>query len=389
VAKRPRTIREQSSPRPPAPTGPRPIPLSKVVGHDRALSVLMDAARAGRVHHAWIFHGPAGVGKLTAALAFAAILLDPTTQETFGGELAPDPASTVQTLLAAGTHPDLHLITKELARYHEDKDIRDRKQTTIPTEVIRDFMLDPGSRAPTAGTAARAGKVFIVDEAELLSPTAQNVTLKFLEEPPERVVVILVTSSEERLLPTIRSRCQRLHLGPLADAAMRSWVAANAPDLSGDERDWLLDFAAGSPGTLVRAREGGLIAWWRQLEPMLAEAFRGGYSLALGPTMAGLADDWAKAWVEAHDNASKEAANVAGADWMFRMVAHALTRGLRDAASGDPDATAPYLAALDAVRQAETEIDAHVNALFVMEKVSAELTAAFTPARAPGVTPRR
>ena len=340
----------------------------------------MDALRTGRVHHAWIFHGPPGVGKFTTAMAYAALLLDPTTQAGFSGEMAPDPDSQVQRLLGAGSHPDLFVVTKELARYHEEATIRSRKLLTIPVEVIRQFLIEPGKLGPSLRNEAAIGKVFIIDEAELMAGQGQNAVLKLLEEPPPRVAIILVTSNEERLLPTIRSRSQRVFFSTLSDQAMAAWLKARNLELDADQKAWLLRFADGSPGVFTLAMEGGLYQWWKRLEPMLQSAERGGYSPDMGPAMSELIDAWAKGWVESHDNASKEAANKAGADWMLRLLAGFLRDRLRKAAPLGK--AGPYLAALDAIRQAEPQIDANVNMLFVMEQVSSELAATFGAAMA-------
>jgi hypothetical protein len=98
--------------------------------------------------------------------------------------------------------------------------------------------------------------------------------------------------------------------------------------------------------------------------------------------MAKLVDDWAAAWVDGPGgkNASKEAANKAGADWLLRLLANFLRERLRKAAPLGK--AGPYLAALDAVRQAEPQIDSNVNMLFVMEQLSSELSATFGAAMA-------
>lgn len=350
----------------------RPVPIGSLIGQERATAVLGDCLKSQRVHHAWVFYGPPGVGKFTMALALAALVLDPTTQATFSGDLEADPDSPVQRLLAAGTHPDLVVITKELARFHDDPDIRKRKQTAIPVDVIRQFLLGPGGLAPSIRTGSQIGRVFIVDEAELLGASAQNAVLKFLEEPPPRVLTILVTSNQDRLLPTIRSRSQRLFFPPLSDEAMNAWLKGRNLDLPADKRAWLLDFSEGSPGALILALDTGLFDWWQRLEPMLATVMRGGYTVQFGPAMAELAEAWAKAWVEDHENASKEGANKAAADWMFRLLGGHIRRGLPVAR--DPE---PLLTAIDAIRQAESEVDSNVSMLFVFEKLSSELSQAF------------
>lgn len=352
-----------------------PVAFSSLHGHAQALAILTNALRSDRVHHAWIFHGPPGVGKFTAALAFAALLLDPTTRETTKKSFSPDADSPTQQLLRAGSHPDLHIIQKELALYHDDPDVRKRKLSVIPVDVVRSFLLEPGARSASVPSGARAGKVFIVDEAELLGPASQNAVLKFLEEPPERTVTILVTSSEEQLLPTIRSRCQRVFFGALSKDEMSGWMASVGLQPGREQLAWLLEYASGSPGALTEAAATGMFAWWERLAPLLAGAGRGDYSVELGPAMASLVEAWAVARVEGAQNASKDAANRAGAERMFRLVGSWLRQRLRDS---DPT---PALSGLDALRAAEAELDSNVNAQFVFEKLASELAAGATPAR--------
>jgi DNA polymerase-3 subunit delta' len=154
------------------------------------------------------------VGKFTTALAFAAVILDPSSQPDLSGVIEPDPESASQQLLAAGTHPDLHIITKELAVVSRVDSVRDSKQRNIAKAVLEEFLLEPAARTGSMN-GALASKVFIVDEAELIDGVGQNSLLKTLEEPAPGSVIILVTANEERLLPTIRSRCQRVGFAPL------------------------------------------------------------------------------------------------------------------------------------------------------------------------------
>jgi DNA polymerase-3 subunit delta' len=362
------------SPPPAQAKAPAPIALSAVLGQDRAVGVMQDALRSGKVHHAWTFHGPVGVGKFTAALAFAACLLDPTTDVGMTGEIAPDPSSKVQAMLRGGAHPDLTIVTRETAKFHDDKQIRDRKQTTIPIDVVRKFVLEPGALSAQVSPGGAAAKVFIIDEAELLGIPAQNALLKFLEEPPARTVLMLVTSNPELLLPTIRSRCQRVGFVGLSQGAMQQWLKGREVDLAPAQRGWLVDFCAGSPGAFVRAHETGIHAWWARLEPMLLQAEQGTHVVELGPLMHELTDTWAKAWVEVRENASKESANGAAAEWMFRVLAWRFGLRLRGAVKGGAD-TGAVLAQIDALRAAETELDNNVSPQFVMEKLAAEVAA--------------
>ena len=122
-------------------------------------------------------------------------------------------------------HPDLHIITKELARYSDDRATRERKLTRMPVEVVRQHLIEPAQRPACSGMARCSS----LDEAELLAGEGQNALLKTLEEPPGGAsggptVIILITSSEDRLLPTIRSRCQRVGFTPLPEEVIAGWL---------------------------------------------------------------------------------------------------------------------------------------------------------------------
>lgn len=371
---------------PVGPPAPGAVRLGQIIGQDRAVATLRAAIQSGRIHHAWIFHGPPGVGKFTTAVAFAAVILDASSQPDLSGVIEPDPDSPAQKLLAAGTHPDLRIITKELAAVSRDPGVRDSKQRNIAKEVLEEFLLEPAARTGSSAHGAMASKVFIVDEAELIDPVGQNALLKTLEEPPAGSVLILVTAREERLLPTIRSRCQRVAFAPLADAEMERWLKGSGLDLSGLDaagRRWLLSYAAGSPGAARLAVETGIAGWHATLAPMLAEVEHGRYPIDMGATMAKLVDEWATAWVErpGNENASKDAANKAAAKQMFRLLSEHF-RGLLRRASGDAGRVQMALAAIDLVTDAERQADASVQALFVMDNLAAQLTALGAAAKA-------
>lgn len=370
---------EVAAPEVPKPSHPPARPLSSIVGQDRALATLQAAMKSGRIHHAWIFHGPQGVGKFSTALAFAALLLDPTTAATMSGEYAADEESVVQRLIRAGTHPDLHVITKELALFSEERTVRESKQILIAKDVVEKHLLEPAALAPTIRNNAMVGKVFVVDEAELLDKSAshaprQAALLKTLEEPAERTVIILVTASEDRLLTTIRSRCQRVGFPPLSPEAMIAYLRREKIAVEPRQREWLLELADGSPGVLKLAMEANLYAWHEKLEPMLERVKKGQFVAELGATLAGLIEEWAEGWVKSHTNASKEAANKAGADWAFRLVAESLRKELA-ASVRDGDRAEMLAQAIDRVRLAERRMDSNVSIGMAMEAMSADLSA--------------
>jgi hypothetical protein len=216
--------------------------------------------------------------------------------------------------------------------------------------------------------------------------------LKILEEPPPGVVIILVTSAEQELLPTIRSRSQRVYFSPLSQQQMSAWRQTQAasqetaPLLDESEEDpmtpeeerFLFELAAGAPGVFEAAHESGLHAWWRQVGPMLVAAEKGQYTPEMGSSMADLVSKWAEAFVDEHDNASKEAANKDAAAWMFRLVGQYIQRRIREVARLPQSAAQlrVFLTMLEKIREAEMETDSNVNASFVFEKLSGELSLA-------------
>lgn len=367
-----------------APAAPIVTTLEGVIGHAGPKRTLAAAMQAGRLHHAWIFHGPAGVGKFTTALAFAATILDPTTAPGLTGELAPEPGSPVQQLARAGTHPDLHVIRKELAAVSREDRIRKQKQTTIAKLVIEEFLIEPAARTRLLRGDSIAGKVFVVDEADLLDASGQNALLKTLEEPPEGTVIILVTAFPDDLLPTIRSRCQRVGFAALTDDDMRAWVQTSGLEIPSEQRDWVLRFAAGSPGAAMLAVRHNLFAWHQTLSPMLDAAMQGRYSVDLGAAMHKLVDEQAAAAAAADKNASKDAANKQWGRRMLAFVAEHARGKLRARAAGTPKLSVAQLEvdpiaqramnAIESAHRAQLHLESHVKMDTLFENLSAQLS---------------
>ncbi|MSP04818.1 MAG: DNA polymerase III subunit delta' [Acetobacteraceae bacterium] len=234
---------------------PRANPL--LFGHAAAEAILADAARSGRLHHAWLITGPEGVGKATLAYRFARRLLAGVPDEQ---SLALDAAHPVFRRVATGAHADL--LTVELA--YDDKHKRMRAQISVDdVRRISAFM---------ALTPAEGGwRVAIVDGAENLNQNSANALLKILEEPPRRAILLLVCSSPGTLLPTIRSRCRRLALAPLDDEAMAGALAAYLPNVDADERTRLADLADGAPGRALLLADAEGISVARLVDDVLAD----------------------------------------------------------------------------------------------------------------------
>ncbi len=174
-------------------------------GHDAALQDLAQQYHAGQLHHAWLLNGPRGVGKATFAFHMARhILAHPNPSDAPARVSADDWADSLVRQVANGGHPDL----LHLTRPWDDKTKKFKTQLAID-EVRR----TQGFYGMTAGGGG--WRITIVDAADDMNASAANALLKILEEPPKRSLFFVITHSAGSLLPTIRSRCQRLSLSPL------------------------------------------------------------------------------------------------------------------------------------------------------------------------------
>jgi len=199
-----------------------------LLGHDPVWAALETALQRDRLPHAILLTGPTGIGKSAFALRFAARLLCTGADPPCG-----DCARCRQ--VAAGSHPDVTRIGLLTGK----KEIGIEQARTLK-QVIR-MRANPGSR-----------KVAVVDDADRLSIAAQNALLKTLEEPPGDAVLLLTAASPGSLLPTVRSRCRRLALLPLADADMRTVLSAHG--VPRESLAALVERAGGSPGRALAMR---------------------------------------------------------------------------------------------------------------------------------------
>lgn len=177
--------------------------MQEVVGQERAVRLLRSALAAGRVHHAYLFTGPARVGKTTLAMALARSLN--CAHPAAPCRLAQDEGALCRScrLIARGLHPDVCVI--ELPE----------ERSKISYKEIEHLQAESSLRPLEASR-----KCYVILDAERLSDTAANQLLKTLEEPPPGVVLMLTAQDAEALLPTIVSRCQEVRLAPVSRASI-------------------------------------------------------------------------------------------------------------------------------------------------------------------------
>ncbi len=172
-----------------------------VVGHERAVAALRRAARERRPHHALLLLGPQGVGKMTLARLLAAGLVCDADGERPCGEC------TSCRRVAAGTHTDIW--TEEPSG----------KSRTITVDQVAEIQRRLAYRRGDA-----AFRVVLVDDAGTMNDQSQNKLLKTLEEPPPGTVIVLCALHPGQLLVTVRSRCQKLPLGPVEPRRLARWL---------------------------------------------------------------------------------------------------------------------------------------------------------------------
>jgi len=198
---------------------------NKIIGHEKAIETLKRSIRKGSVSHSYIFEGEEGLGKKKIAFIFAKTLLCKEQGE--------EPCNNCTSCMKfdGGNHPDLLVIEPEKGTIKKG-DIENliKNVMTAPFESIR--------------------KVFIIDDSHKMSLEAKNALLKTLEEPPEYINIILISSSSNNLLPTILSRCQSIKFYPVESKKIAS-LLENVYGKSKEEAKFIADFSKGSVGKSI------------------------------------------------------------------------------------------------------------------------------------------
>lgn len=233
--------------------------MTPPVGHEAAVAAFRAALDSDRLHHGWLIAGPEGVGKGMFARAAALRLLAQAAGPPPGGEgLAVEPDHPSARLFASQSHPDYRLLEREVWRGTPPNDYVAPKDERKPDEPVARSIRVKQIRmtAPFLMTRPTFSdrRAIVVDAAEDFEPAAANALLKMLEEPPAGTVFLLVSHAPDRLLPTIRSRCRMLRLGPLAPDAMTSALRSALPEAGADEIAALVEAGEGAPGRALAWR---------------------------------------------------------------------------------------------------------------------------------------
>lgn len=201
--------------------------FEKIIGNNKIKNELIKAFRTNSIAHSYIFSGQYGIGKKQIAIEFAKMILCLNKDNAPCGECK----SCLE--LENDNNPDFNII---------------KPDGKIKIDQIRQ-MLEKVYEKPIISDK----KVYIIDDAETMTVEAQNCLLKTLEEPPEYIVIILITSNESNLINTIKSRCLKLTFNPLENSEIKQYLEKNLDFQNVSET--MLEIFEGSIGKALKVKE--------------------------------------------------------------------------------------------------------------------------------------
>jgi DNA polymerase III subunit delta' len=328
------------------------VSWQQVRGHDALVAAFARAVTRGRLAHAYLFTGPPGVGKRLFARQLAKTLLCESPPQ---GRWDSCDACAACAFVDAGTHPDFF----PYARPEENLE--------MPIEVVRGLCDDLALKPARGGR-----KIAVLDDADDLNEESANCFLKTLEEPPPRSVLILIGTSPDRQLATIRSRCQVIPFAPLPWDLLEELLRTGG-DVDPTAIPRLAGLSGGRPGL---ARDLADPALWT-FRTKVFQAL-----IAPKPDMAALAGDWQALLEEAGKEAGVQRRRAALAlrllvDGFREALAVAVGRDGGSSADGTADPLMRGLAdrfgeegiirRLDRCLEADLQIDRRVQLVLVLE----------------------
>jgi DNA polymerase-3 subunit delta' len=328
---------------------------NEILEQPTAVDQIRRAYSSDRLPHGIIFAGPVGVGKATTAAFLSQLFLC----EKPNGDL-PCGRCDSCTFFIAGGHPDYHVVTKELIRYH-DKTGKS-KGIELSIQVIRPEVLEKAAKKSSMGR----GKVFVIEQADYMNPQAQNALLKTLEEPAGRTLLILITEQIGQILTTIRSRCQTIRFGQLSEATLLRELTARGIAPAMARRAAAI--SEGSLGVALRWIEDGVIESVDQLLHQLDDIFTGRPADALADWFKSAAEAYAEKQIKRDELGSKDQANREGLALFLKLSANHIRARLR--VETDPDRLESCCQMIDAIVRAEGYLDANVNVALALQQLS-------------------
>jgi len=228
------------------------MPFRDLIDQSHAVMLLRTAARTGRVSHAYLFAGPAGVGRYDAAVAFAQ-LLNCEQPDASPGDACGECRACRR--IAAGQHPDVRTVDVERGLLLDPQDTTRAAIGIAQVRALRREVAFP----PLEGRC----KVYILAGADRMQAEAASSLLKVLEEPPAQVVIILIAESTVPMLPTVVSRCQLVRFSLVPAAAIEQALVARHGLDPGRAR-FIAALAGGQLGRAVTWATSAEALEWRE-----------------------------------------------------------------------------------------------------------------------------
>ena len=233
--------------------------MTSFLGHEKQQRIFRQAFDNSTLHHAWILAGDKGLGKAGFAEQAAKFLLDDNHDPDHFSKQVDNQTSH---LMAAGSHPDFRKLKRGPKGDKEEKKARDHGLDSLDEqELARNIKISQvRSLQPLLNSqpSISSYRVVVIDAIDDLERNGANALLKNLEEPPKNTVFLLVSHAPERLLPTIRSRCQVLRFDALDDKQMQQLLREQTPKLDDTEIAALVAAGEGSPGRALQFVDAGL-----------------------------------------------------------------------------------------------------------------------------------
>ena len=199
-----------------------------IVGHEDIIRHFRSSIEQDKISHAYIISGEVDSGKKMIANAFAATL------QCEKGETEPCGTCKSCIKMASGNHPDIITVSHE-------------KPGIISVDEVRTQVVDSIATKPYESRY----KIYIIPDAQLMNPQAQNAILKTIEEPPEYGIILLLTSNLNKMLETVISRCMVLNTKPVRERDMLEYLMKKM-NLTEDRAYFCLDFAQGNLGKAIK-----------------------------------------------------------------------------------------------------------------------------------------